>query len=202
MTAQPTTPVKPHAAIDGRRLRSETSRLRIVEAMIALVSESPTMPPAEAVATRAGVGLRTVFRLFEDMDGLYRGMQAVMTERLGGLLEAPIEASDWRQAVNILIDRRSEAFEIILPLQIAADGPRMRSVALRDGRARLVQGQRDALLAVLPAEVRADAELVDALELALSFEAWRRLRTDQKADIAAARAVMRRLARVLLDGRT
>ena len=202
MNAQPSKPVKPQAAIDGRRLRSETSRLRIVEAMIALVSESPTMPPAEAVATRAGVGLRTVFRLFEDMDGLYRGMQAVMTERLGGLLEAPIEASDWRQAVDILIDRRAEAFEILLPLQIAADGPRMRSAALREGRARLVQGQRDALLAVLPAEVRADAELVDALELALSFEAWRRLRTDQKADIAAARAVMRRLARVLLDGRT
>lgn len=202
MTAQPTKSVQPQAAIDGRRLRSETSRLRIVEAMIALVSESPTMPPADAVATRAGVGLRTVFRLFEDMDGLYRGMQAVMTERLGGLLEAPIEASDWRQAVDILIDRRAEAFEILLPLQIAADGPRMRSAALREGRARLVQGQRDALLAVLPAEVRADAELVDALELALSFEAWRRLRTDQRADIAAARAVMRRLAHVLLDGRT
>jgi AcrR family transcriptional regulator len=119
--------------------------------MIALVSEGLAMPPAEAVAARAGVGLRTVFRLFEDMDGLYRGIQAVMTERLGGLLEAPIEASDWRQAIDLLIDRRSEAFEIILPLQIAADGPRMRSAALREGRARLVQGQRDALLAVLPA---------------------------------------------------
>jgi len=39
MTAQPTKAVKPRAAIDGRRLRSETSRLRIVDAMIAL---SPT----------------------------------------------------------------------------------------------------------------------------------------------------------------
>jgi len=95
MTAQPTKAVKPRAAIDGRRLRSETSRLRIVDAMIALISETPTMPPAEAVAARAGVGLRTVFRLFEDMDGLYRGMQAVMTERLGGLLDGlPVIAGD------------------------------------------------------------------------------------------------------------
>lgn len=201
MTAQPTKPVKPQAAVDGRRLRSETSRLRIVEAMIALVSESPTMPPAEAVASRAGVGLRTVFRLFEDMDGLYRGMQAVMTERLGGLLEGPIVAPDWRQAVDILIDRRAEAFEILLPLQIAADGPRMRSVALREGRARLVQNQRDTLLAVLPGEIRAEAELVDALELALSFETWRRLRTDQRLEVPGARAVMRRLAVALLSGR-
>lgn len=201
MTAQPSKPVKPLVAIDGRRLRSETSRLRIVEAMIALVSEGLAMPPAEAVAVRAGVGLRTVFRLFEDMDGLYRGMQAVMTERLGGLLEAPIEASDWRQAVDILVDRRAEAFEILLPLQIAADGPRLRSAALREGRARLVQNQRDTLLAVLPEQVRADPQLADALELALSFEAWRRLRTDQRLDIPRSKAVLRRLAFALLSGR-
>lgn len=201
MTAQPTAPIKPGPPVDGRRLRSEASRLRIVEAIIALVTETPTMPSAEAVAARAGVGLRTVFRLFEDMDGLYRGMQAVMTERLGGLIDGPVEAADWREAVDILIERRAKAFETILPLQIAADSPRTRSVALREGRARLVQSQRDTLMAVLPAAIRADADLADALDLALSFEAWRRLRTDQGADVATARTVMRRLALALLGGR-
>jgi AcrR family transcriptional regulator len=198
MTAPTKTPLVAEPVVDGRRLRSEVSRLRIVEAMIALVSEGLTMPPAEAVAARAGVGLRTVFRLFEDMDGLYRGMQAVMTERLGGLLEAPIVASDWREAITILIDRRAEAFEMILPLQIAADSARSRSAALRDGRLRLVKGQRDTLLAALPAAIQGDAELVQALDLALSFETWRRLRTDQGADVAQARAVMRRIASALV----
>ena len=198
MTAPTKTPLVAEPVVDGRRLRSEVSRLRIVEAMIALVSEGLTMPPAEAVAARAGVGLRTVFRLFEDMDGLYRGMQAVMTERLGGLLEAPIVASEWREAINILIDRRAEAFEMILPLQIAADSARSRSAALRDGRLRLVKGQRDTLLAALPAAIQGDAELVQALDLALSFETWRRLRTDQGADVAQARAVMRRIASALV----
>ena len=198
MTAPTKTPLVAEPVVDGRRLRSEVSRLRIVEAMIALVSEGLTMPPAEAVAARAGVGLRTVFRLFEDMDGLYRGMQAVMTERLGGLLEAPIVASDWREAINVLIDRRAEAFEMILPLQIAADSARSRSAALRDGRLRLVKGQRDTLLAALPAAIQGDAELVQALDLALSFETWRRLRTDQGADVVQARAVMRRIASALV----
>jgi len=198
MTVPTKTPLVAEPVVDGRRLRSEVSRLRIVEAMIALVSEGLTMPPAEAVAARAGVGLRTVFRLFEDMDGLYRGMQAVMTERLGGLLEAPIVASEWREAINILIDRRAEAFEMILPLQIAADSARSRSAALRDGRLRLVRGQRDTLLAALPAAIQGDAELVQALDLALSFETWRRLRTDQGADVAQARAVMRRIASALV----
>ena len=199
MTALTKPPLVAEPVVDGRRLRSEVSRLRIVEAMIALVSEGLTMPPAEAVAARAGVGLRTVFRLFEDMDGLYRGMQAVMTERLGGLLEGPIEASDWREAINILIDRRAEAFEMILPLQIAADSARSRSAALRDGRLRLVRGQRDTLLAALPAAIQGDAELVQALDLALSFETWRRLRTDQGADVVQARAVMRRISSALVS---
>ena len=198
MTVPTKTPLVAEPVVDGRRLRSEVSRLRIVEAMIALVSEGLTMPPAEAVAARAGVGLRTVFRLFEDMDGLYRGMQAVMTERLGGLLEAPIVASEWREAINILIDRRAEAFEMILPLQIAADSARSRSAALRDGRLRLVRGQRDTLLAALPAAIQGDAELVQALDLALSFETWRRLRTDQGADVVQARAVMRRISSALV----
>lgn len=200
MTAQPSKPVKPEAAIDGRRLRSETSRLRIVEAMLALVSEGHVLPSAEAVAQRAGVGLRTVFRLFEDMDGVYRGMQAVMTGMLGGLLDGPIEAPDWRAALDILIERRAEAFEILLPLQIAADGQRQRSQALREGRLRLVRGQRETLAAVLPPAVHADPDLMDALDLALSFEAWRRLRTDQGADTVAAARVMRRMALTLLAG--
>jgi AcrR family transcriptional regulator len=198
MTAPTKPPLVAEPVVDGRRLRSEVSRLRIVEAMIALVSEGLTMPPAEAVAARAGVGLRTVFRLFEDMDGLYRGMQAVMTERLGSLLESPIEASEWPEAINILIDRRAEAFEMILPLQIAADSARSRSAALRDGRLLLVRGQRDTLLAALPAAIQGDAELVQALDLALSFETWRRLRTDQGADVAQARAVMRRIGSALV----
>ena len=121
-----------------------------------------------------------------------------MTERLGGLLEGPIEASDWHEAINILIDRRAEAFEMMLPLQMAADSVRTRSAALRDGRLRLVRGQRDTLLAALPAAIQGDAELVEALNLALSFEAWRRLRTDQGADIARARAIMRRIATALV----
>ena len=54
---------------------------------------------------------------------------------------------------------------------------------------------------MLPAGIRADAVLVDALDLALSFEAWRRLRTDQGADIATAKAVMGRMAQALTRDR-
>jgi len=187
-------------APDGRRQRSEASRTRIVQAMIALVSEGHTLPSAEAVATRAGVGLRTVFRLFKDMDSLYRGMQSELTDRIGTLIEAPLAGATWRERLDCLIERRSRAFEAILPLQIAADAQRHRSPALQEGRARLVRIQREALLGLLPPAVRADATLLEALDLALSFEAWRRLRTDQGQGPVAALGVMRRMAALLAAG--
>ena len=58
---------------DGRALRSERSRRPIVEALFALVGEGVLQPTAQQVADRAGVGIRTVFRHFEDMDALLRG---------------------------------------------------------------------------------------------------------------------------------
>ncbi|MDP1736606.1 MAG: TetR/AcrR family transcriptional regulator [Caulobacter sp.] len=198
MTASPPIDDPSGAPMDGRRMRSETSRLRIVEAMITLLSEMEGMPPAETVAMRAGVGLRTVFRLFEDMDGLYRGIQAAMIGRLSPLMEAPVQADSVREAIGILVDRRAEAFDLILPLQIAADSQRHRSPALQEGRLRLVQMQRAMMLAALPEAVRADPVLVDALDLTLSFEAWRRLRKDQGADVERAKAVMRLMALTLL----
>lgn len=185
-------------SLDGRRLRSEASRLKIVEAVIALVREGATLPSAEAVAARAGVGLRTVFRLFEDMDGVYRGMQEVIGAEVRPLLEEPIVARDWREALDIVIDRRARAFEAMLPLQIAADAQRHRSRALREGRTRLVAVQRERLRAVLPPAIWDDPVRRDALDLALSFEAWRRLRKDQGADVERTKAVMRHMALALI----
>lgn len=189
---------------DGRRLRSEASRGRIVDAMIAIVRETGGLglPPAELVAERAGVGLRTVFRLFEDMDGVYRAMQAVITAEAEPLIAGPPPTGDARQDLMAEIARRSRLFELILPLQIAADSQRHRSSALQEGRSRLIRQQREALLAVAPPALAARREQLAALELALSFEAWRRLRTDQDATPDEARAIMTWMALALLDGAT
>ena len=185
---------------DGRRLRSEASRGKIVQAMIDIVREKGGlgMPPAELVAERAGVGLRTVFRLFEDMDGVYRAMQAMITEEAGPLVGGTAPTGDTVRDLEAEIARREHLFELILPLQIAADAQRHRSPALQEGRVRLVRQQLDALLAILPAGIRADRPRVAALELAVSFEAWRRLRKDQGASPAEARGIMTWMARELL----
>lgn len=204
MTAPTKSPLVAEPVIDGRRLRSEASRGRIVEAMIAIVREQGGLglPPAELVAERAGVGLRTVFRLFEDMDGVYRAMQVVISAEVEPLMEGPPPTGDARRDLEAEIERRAKLFELILPLQIAADSQRHRSPALREGRTRLVRLQREALLAVAPPALAARPEQMAALELAVSFEAWRRLRTDQDASPDKARRIMTWMALALLDGVT
>jgi hypothetical protein len=58
--------------------------------------------------------------------------------------------------------------------------------------------QRQALLAVLPAALSRNEKL-DALDLALSFEAWRRLRYEQGLGVKQAQDVMRHLVKALVD---
>ena len=63
---------------DGRRLRSERNKQKIVTAMMELVREGDYDPSVASIAERAGVGLRTVFRHFDDVDTLYREISCQM----------------------------------------------------------------------------------------------------------------------------
>lgn len=185
--------------LDGRRQRADQSRRRIAFAMLELARAGEIAPSAEQVAEAAGVGRRTVFRLFNDMDGVYREMHAVMVERISPMFNAPFAAKTWRAKVDELIERRGRMFEEMRPIKTAADAHRHRSTFLQQGHRNLTKLQRDTLLAVLPESVRADEERISALELCLSFEAWRRLRQEQRLPIKDALAIWRRLTRALLD---
>lgn len=186
------------AQTDGRRQRADVSRRRIALAMLELARAGEVAPSAEQVADAAGVGRRTVFRLFSDMDGVYREMHAVMVERISPMFTAPFVAKTWRAKVDELIERRARMFEEMRPIKTAADAHKHRSPFLQQGHRALTKLQRDTLLAILPESVRADAELIQALELSLSFEAWRRLRQEQRLSVKDAASVWRKLAQALL----
>jgi len=187
------------AHTDGRRQRTDQSRRRVALAMLDLARAGDVAPSAEQVADAAGLGRRTVFRLFTDMEAVYREMHAVMVERISPMFEAPFQAKIWRAKVDELIERRARMFEEMRPIKTAADAHRHRSAFLRDGHRRLTKLQRQTLAAVLPESVRADSERLDALDLCFSFEAWRRLRQEQKLSVKDAARVWRKLAQALLD---
>lgn len=182
--------------VDGRRRRSDESRRRIAIAMLELVREGEAEPSADAVAERAGVGRRTVFRLFSDMEGVYREMHAAMVERLAPELVKPLAGSTWRARLEEVVGRRARVFEEMLPIKAAADAQRSRSKFLQAEHRKLVRLLREALRGVLPASL-AGGDRFEALDLVLSFEAWRRLRQDQGLSAKQSLDVVRRTVAAL-----
>jgi AcrR family transcriptional regulator len=184
---------------DGRRRRGQDSRARIVQAMLDLVREGYVSPSAEQVAGRAEVGLRTVFRHFKDLESLYREMSAVIEAELMSLADTPFKAADWRGRVLELVERRGWAYERVAPFKRASEVHRHQSTALDLHNAKLVAASREILRRELPAALAADRDLFEAIDLLLSFDAWRRLRQDQALEPAATTEVLQAMISALLD---
>jgi AcrR family transcriptional regulator len=189
---------RPSAKTDGRAERSLSTRRRIVEALAALIHEGDLTPTAEAVARRAQVGLRTVFRHFEDMDTLYREIRIDLDTLLQPLLQARLDGPTWRERVLQSIVHRAGIFERLAALHVAAQVHRHESAFLSQDLMESARLQREFLQRLLPAEVAADTPLLDALDLALSIESWIRLRREQGLSERQACRVVRLTVEALL----
>jgi AcrR family transcriptional regulator len=178
---------------DGRRERSRSSRSKIVAALLDLVGKGDVSPSAARVAEVAGVGLRSVFRHFEDMDALYREMGEVIEARILPILLQPPAGDSWKDKIFDLAERRAKVFETIMPYRISANLRRFESPYLMHDYRRMLRFESESIEAHLPEAVRADAAGSGGLNVILSFQTWRLLRHDQELPVEAAKAVVRRL---------
>lgn len=156
------------------------------------------LPSAEKVAERADVGLRTVFRHFNDMDSLYREMSSEIEVELRAVIEQPLLAADWRDRLLEMVSRRALAFERIAPFRRAADTVRHRSPLLTADNMRFAHGLRGLLLAELPKEIADDPLKLEVLDLLLSWEAWSRLRREQGLSADQAECVLKEAVRNII----
>jgi AcrR family transcriptional regulator len=173
---------------DGRRLRSKTSRDKMVAAMIELVREGAIMPSADQVATRAEVGLRTVFRQYKDMETLYAAMLGGLSQYYQGWAD-PLTAPDWQGQLAELADRRITTYERLLPFKRAGDAHRHMSTSIESENVRMLALMRARLRLLVPAGV-SDTVGFETLDLIISFAAWQRLRSEQNLSVEQAREVV------------
>lgn len=185
---------------DGRRRRGRDNRARIVAAMMEIVHGGEIAPSAEQVAARADVGLRTVFRHFQDMDSLYREIAAVVGAEVRAVLERPLTGATWQDRLLERAGRFALAYEKMSPYKRAADAFQHRSKFLGTDYVKLVAEQRSILEAELPGELARDRDRVEALDLLLSFEGWARLRNQQGLTPHRAQAVVEATVRALIAG--
>ncbi|MCR2747630.1 TetR/AcrR family transcriptional regulator [Limnobacter parvus] len=184
--------------IDGRTTRGQENKKQIVQALIELIREGHVAPTAEMVSARAGVGLRTVFRHFKDMETLYREMTTEVDAIVAPVLATPVQGSTTKEKLMHSIERRADMFEQLAPLQAASLVHLHESEFLRTRQAQAIDLQRYLLRAFLPTEVVKDKLLFEALDLVMSFESWLRLRRDQKLSFNQAKKVLQRSVEQLL----
>src|SRR3546814_3203038 len=140
----------------GRRERGRSSHRRIVEAMMELIAQGDLSPSAARVAEEAVIGLRTVFRHFDDMDALYAEITATITEEVMPTVMAPYPDQPWQDNIRELVGRRVRVFETTLPFRLAANIKRYQSPFLMGQYSRVAMLERELILRLLPAAVRAD----------------------------------------------
>ncbi|MBP6441588.1 MAG: TetR/AcrR family transcriptional regulator [Sphingorhabdus sp.] len=168
--------------------------------MVELVGKGDVAPSAARVADVAGVGLRSVFRHFDDMDELYREMGEVIEAQVMPIILEPPIGANWKEKLFDIADRRAKVFETILPYRISANLKRFQSSYLMQDYRRMLRLECDTIEAHLPMAVKTDVVGTRGLNVILSFQTWRLLRHDQELPFEDAKAVVRRLLRDAISG--
>ena len=99
--------------VDGRRLRSERSRLAFVDAVLALQEEGVLVPTAQQIADRAGVGIRSFFRHFEDMESLFEAIDDHIRDSYEALFINGDRSGTLEERIDGMVTRRADAFESV-----------------------------------------------------------------------------------------
>lgn len=165
--------------VDGRRQRSERSRQAIIDAGLAIIEEGHLVPTAQQVSDRAGVGIRSFFRHFADMESLFSAVDAAIRDEaearfLGGDREGSLA-----ERVEHAIERHADGYEAEKNHILSAAAQSWRYEILRKNYARYQRGLRKDLEDWLPELKKLDRNKREAVDAIASFEMWHRLRVHQ-----------------------
>lgn len=187
--------------VDGRSMRSVRSRRAVVEAFIDLLNEGVLQPTTQQVSDRSGVSPSTIFRLFEDLDGMYSEAFSVQSERVAHLLESIPGTGPLTDRISRLVRTRARLWEEVAPVRRF----RARSAASYEGAwARRSEDKdyfRNEVAGVFAEELAgAPSATLDLLDAVTSWEMWERLRTTQGLSVARSREALEELIHSLLVG--
>jgi AcrR family transcriptional regulator len=192
---------------DGRARRAWRTRESIVDACITVVDEGDLRPTAPRIAARAGVSVRSVFQHFDDLESLFAAVAVRLAERLAFLF-VPIDASlPLDERVDALVLQRSRLLEAITPIRRAATvhGPFSHQITqhMRDGMRHL----RHQVATVFAPELEAlpepqAADLLEQLDVTLSWVVWDGLRSVRSHDADRAREIVHAMVTAVLAAAT
>ena len=186
-------------AVDGRRARRHRSRDLAVDALLDLLTEGVPRPTAQQVAERSGVSLRSIFRIFDDVESLHAAACSAQLGRVRHLFVDVPAGGTLQDRIDEVVAINGRLYESVAPVRRAALRSAPESTALQEQLARARGWVRAEVERVFAEELRAARrEAASALEVALSFEAWDQLRSAQGLSASRTAATVTHILHSLL----
>lgn len=194
-------PLRPK--LDGRNLRAEQTRRKIMAAAKALIEETNTPPKVADIAVRAGVSVRSVFQHYQDVESLFLAvydevMRSMTSEQDTIDVSLPLEAR-----IAAMVERRSHAHEQVMATRQAAARFETESSPASERARRGRELSRQALVQAFDPELSrlaepARSETLFALQAAMEWESWINMRRNYGLSVEQAQVIWRRIIRAIL----
>jgi AcrR family transcriptional regulator len=158
----------------------------MIDAAIEMVEEGILAPTAQEISDRAGVGIRTLFRQFEGMDGLYTAIDQQTRPIMEAKFTSGNREGSPKERLLHAVEQHAKAYEEMTNLILLTLNQRWRSPVLRknyDRANRQLRIDLDEWLPELKNLSTSHRETVDAIA---SFDMWHRLREHQHLSERAA----------------
>ncbi len=183
---------------DGRRQRSERSRRAIIEATLDMITEGTLIPTAQQVSERAGVGIRSVFRHFEDMESIFILADETRRARYEDIFLGGDRKGTLEERILHAVEQRAKGYELYGNVMLSTLALRWRFSTLRKNYERYQRGLRKNLHDWLPELANLDPSSCEAIHGVASFEFWNRLRDHQNLSKKAAIGIVVQMVNALV----
>lgn len=183
---------------DGRRQRSERSRRAIIEATLDMITEGTLIPTAQQVSERAGVGIRSVFRHFEDMESIFILADETRRARYEDIFLGGDRKGTLEERILHAVEQRAKGYELYGNVMLSTLALRWRFSTLRKNYERYQRGLRKNLHDWLPELANLDPSSCEAVHGVASFEFWNRLRDHQNLTKKAAIGIVVQMVNALV----
>ena len=198
-------PVAPR--IDGRNLRAESTRRKILVGARALVEEQGRLPKVADVARRSDVSVRSVFQHYQDVETLFIAVVDAIADDLesrrrdidcGGTLE---------ERVLELSEQQGWLYERLMPAVLAGRQLNPPPATLVERAQHHWAAVRQRLETIFHAELMSQtsaeqAEILEALQTVAGWDCWVALRQRQGMEVERATTTMGRLILAVLRSAT
>ena len=159
---------------DGRNLRSINSQKLIVDACIKLFKEGNLEPTAQQVADESGVGIRTVFRQFDEMENLFKAVDAVLSKDYDLNVKYDPSAS-FKARLQTITNHMNAGYEKHKLIMFMTVSKMWKYEFLRKNYLMYQDRIKDKTEEVLPEVLSFDHESKHLFHASLSFAMWTRL---------------------------